>query len=103
MWNTTAGDVVAGTGDYNFDHADDADARPRGGISRQFEEEAVSLYDALGLTGVVPTRNTRWIDYVWLSTDSLRPARSAQFAAHRSLGGFNSDHRPMLARIRIYD
>ena len=103
MWNTTAGDVVAGTGDYNFDHADDADARPRGGISRQFEEEAVSSYDALGLTGVVPTRNTRWIDYVWLSTDSLRPAGSAQFATHRSIGGFNSDHRPMLARIRIYD
>ena len=62
----------------------------------------VSSYGALGLTGVVPTRNTRWIDYVWLSTDSLRPAGSAQFATHRSLDGFSSDHRPMLARIRLY-
>ena len=103
LWSTTPGDVVVGTGDYNFDYADDAAARPRGGISRRFEGEAVSSYDALGLTGVVPTRNTRWIDYVWLSTESLiRRGGSAQFATHRSLGGYHSDHRPMLARIRLY-
>ena len=103
LWNTAPGDVVVGTGDFNFDHADDSEARPPGGISRRFEGEAVSSYDALGLSGVVPTRNTRWIDYVWLSTDSLvRGGGTAQFATHRSLGGYHSDHRPMLARIRLY-
>lgn len=108
LWNTVPGDVVIGTGDYNFDHADDAAARPAGGIARRFADKAVSSYDALGLRGVVPTRNTRWIDYVWLSTDSLRgpggtgAAGTVQFATHRSLGGYGSDHRPILARIRLY-
>lgn len=103
MWNKVPGEVVVGTGDFNFDHADDAAARPKGGISRRFEREAVSSYDALGRRGVVPTRQGRWIDYVWLSTDSLvRRGGRAQFATHRSLGDYHSDHRPMLARIRLY-
>ena len=108
LWNAVPGDVVVGTGDYNFDYADDSEARPAGGISRRFEGEALSSYDALGLRGVTPTRTTRWIDYVWLSTDSVRgrggvgDGGTAQFATHRSLNGFRSDHRPMLARIRLY-
>lgn len=108
MWSRTPGDVVLGTGDYNFDHADDAAARPAGGLSRVFEGKAVSSYDSLGLDGVVPTRNTRWIDYVWLAADSVRRRTEdgfrgpAQLAAHRTLDGFESDHRPLLVRVRLY-
>ncbi len=100
-WDTWSGDVVIGTGDYNFDHADDRDARPRGGISRQFEERAVSSYEALGLEGVEPTLAGRWVDYVLLAQRTLDEQR-AQLAAHRSLGGFRSDHRPLQATVRLY-
>jgi endonuclease/exonuclease/phosphatase family metal-dependent hydrolase len=100
-WDTWSGDVVIGTGDYNFDHADDRDARPRGGISRQFEDRAVSSYEALGLDGVQPTLAGRWVDYVLLARRTLDEQR-AQLAAHRSLGGFRSDHRPLQATVRLY-
>ncbi len=108
MWSRSPGDVVLGTGDFNVDYADDAAARPAGGLSRVFEGRAVSSYDALGLDDVVPTRNTRWIDYVWLAADSVRRRTddgvrgTAQLAAHRTLDGFESDHRPLLVRVRLY-
>ncbi len=107
MWGRTSGDVVLGAGDFNFDRADDAEARPAGGLSRAFEGRATSSYDALGLTEE-PTRNTRWIDYVWLADGSVRrrtPGGTrgpAQLASHRTLDGFRSDHRPLLARVRLY-
>lgn len=102
MWDTVAtspDDVVVGTGDYNFDYADDSRYRPVGGITKRFRGKAVSSYQALGLDGVEPSRLTRWIDYVFLSTDSLRRPSAqgrgtAQFARHRTLNGFRSDHRP---------
>lgn len=100
-WNTLSGDVVVGTGDYNWDFRDDHDARPAGGITRQFAGEAVSSYQALGTTGVIPTLGTRWIDYVFVSADDVI-AQRAQFATHRSLSGFRADHRPLLSRIRLY-
>ncbi|GAB2856316.1 exonuclease/endonuclease/phosphatase family protein [Nocardioides pacificus] len=99
------GDVVIGTGDYNFDYADDSAYRPRGGISRTVGRAAQSSYEALGLGGVEPTQRTRWIDYVWLADRSVRRRDGsgvAQFVQHRSLGGFRSDHRPLLARVRLY-
>lgn len=105
MWRTLDGDVVVGAGDYNFDHADDDRARPAGGITRRFGGAAVSTYQAFGLEGLWPTRHFRWIDYVFLSTDTMRTRRHqgrAQFASHRVLGGFHSDHAPLLARIRLY-
>ncbi len=100
-WDTWSGDVVVGTGDYNFDHADDRDARPRGGITREFEGRAVSSYEALGLAGVKPTLAGRWVDYVFLAQRTVDEGR-AQLAAHRSLGGFRSDHRPLQATVRLY-
>jgi hypothetical protein len=106
LWQTVPGDVVLGTGDYNFDYADDSSARPRGGISRRFEGRAVSSYDALGLDGVPPTHDSRWIDYVFLAHQSVRGTDGsgglAQFVLHRSLSGFSSDHSPLYARIRLY-
>lgn len=106
LWDTVEGDVVVGTGDYNFDYADDSRARPSGGISRTMRGHAVSSYEVLGLDGLVPTRNTRWIDYVFLGQRSIRRTSgdgSAQFARHRVLAGYNSDHSPLLARIRLYE
>ncbi|MDN4173788.1 hypothetical protein QWY28_12575 [Nocardioides sp. SOB77] len=106
MWDTAPGPVVVGTGDYNFDFADDSRARPAGGITRAFRGRATSSYQALGLRGLAPTRNTRWIDYVHLADRSLRTRRdrggTAQFARHAVLRGYASDHAPLLARVRLY-
>jgi hypothetical protein len=61
----------------------------------------------LGTDGVRPTRGSRWIDYVWLADRTLRVRAedpgSGQFVRHRSVGGFSSDHRPMIAWVRWYD
>ena len=106
LWPSTPGDVVVGTGDYNFDHADDAEARPRGGITRRFAGRASSSYDVLGLSGLRPTRGDRWIDYVFLADHTMRSAENpdglAQFARHQVLAGYRSDHSPLLARVRLY-
>ena len=103
IFRETAADpavTVIGTGDYNFDYADDSKARPTGGITDRFEGVATSSYQALGLDGVPPTLRTRWIDYVFLADSS---AKKAQFAQHRSLPKGNSDHSPLVARIRLYE
>lgn len=92
--------TVIGTGDYNFDYADDSAARPAGGITDRFDGVATSSYAALGLDGVAPTLRSRWIDYVFLADAS---AERAQFAQHRSLPGGRSDHSPLVARIRLYE
>ncbi|NHC24840.1 hypothetical protein G6553_16865 [Nocardioides sp. IC4_145] len=110
MWDTAPGSVVLGTGDYNFDFADDSRAKPAGGITRTFRGHATSTYQLLGLDGLRPTRETRWIDYVFVADRSLRRAAAgarggsgtAQVARHRVLDGYASDHAPLLARIRVY-
>ncbi|THV18467.1 hypothetical protein E9934_02255 [Nocardioides caeni] len=94
------GDVRIATGDFQWDHHDDLAARPEGGITRTFAGRARNSFQALGLTGVCPTRNTRWIDYVWVDRPSL-VARRAAFVTHRSLPGYASDHRPILATVAL--
>jgi endonuclease/exonuclease/phosphatase family metal-dependent hydrolase len=107
VWDEVPGDLVVGTGDFNFNYADDAEAHPEGGIGDTQHGHASSSYDVLGLDGVVPTREDRWIDYVWIADRTLRvrakDSGAGQFVAHRSLRGFHSDHRPLVARIRWYD
>lgn len=107
VWDAVPGDLVVGTGDFNFDFHDDFRARPDGGIWDTQHEHAASSYEILGLDGVEPTREGRWIDYVWIADRMLRVKAkgpgSGQFVEHRSLGGFSSDHRPLVARIRWYD
>jgi len=107
VWDTVPGDLVVGTGDFNFDFHDDFWARPEGGIWDTQHQHAASSYQVLGLDGVEPTRGTRWIDYIWIADRTLRvdakDVGSGQYVAHRSLGGFKSDHRPLVARIRWYD
>lgn len=107
VWDQVPGDLVVGMGDFNFDAADDAEARPEGGITDTQHGHATSSYDVLGLDDVEPTRESRWIDYVWIADRTLRvratDAGTGQFATHASLDGFNSDHRPLLVQVRWYD
>lgn len=107
IWDTVPGDLVVGTGDFNFDFADDFEARPKGGIWDTQHGHATSSYEVLGLGGIEPSRGTRWIDYVWIADRTLRTkakdAGSGQFVQHRTLDGFHSDHRPLVTRIRWYD
>jgi len=107
VWDAVPGDLVVGTGDFNFDFTDDFRARPEGGIWQTLHGHATSSYEVLGLDGVEPTRGSRWIDYIWIADRTLRvkvkDRGSGQYDAHRSLDGFNSDHRPLVARIRWYD
>lgn len=103
-WREAPGDVVLSTGDYNFDHRDDARARPAGGITDRFDGLATSSYAALGHEHVLPTHTSRWIDYVFLADRSRRVGRQgvAQLVRHRVLEGFHSDHRPLVVRLRLY-
>lgn len=107
VWDDVPGDLVVGTGDFNFDFLDDFRARPAGGIWDTQHGYATSSYEVLGLDGVEPTRSSRWIDYVWIADRTLRVSAkdrgSGQFVRHESLGGYESDHRPLLAQIRWYN
>lgn len=107
VWDEVPGDLVVGTGDYNFDFRDDFAARPEGGIWDTQHEHATSSYQVLGLDGVEPSRSSRWIDYVFIANQDLRvkakDAGSGQFVQHRTLDGYESDHRPLLTKIRWYD
>ncbi|KAA1429274.1 hypothetical protein [Nocardioides antri] len=107
VWDRVPGDLVSGTGDYNFDFADDFRARPEGGVWDTQHSHATPSYEVLGLDGVAPTRGSRWIDYVWIADRTLRVEAqdrgTGQFVRHESLGGFASDHRPLVVQIRWYD
>jgi len=107
VWDEVPGDLVVGTGDYNFDFHGDFAARPEGGVWDSQHEHATSSYQVLGLDGVEPSRSSRWIDYVFIANDDLRVTAkdtgTGQFVQHRTLDGYQSDHRPLVARIRWYE
>lgn len=92
-------DVVA-MGDLQWDHKDDRDARPEDGITETFEGRVLSSFEDLGLDGLCPTRYSRWIDYILVPTAAVEAGR-LEFVTHRSLDGYGSDHRPMVARIAL--
>lgn len=104
LWRSTPGDVLLSTGDYNFDHRDDSRAQPVGGITDRFDGLATSSYAELGHDYLAPTHTSRWIDYVFLADRSRRDGRrgAAQFVRHTVLDDFGSDHRPVLAWLRLY-
>ena len=101
IWRSAPGRWVVGTGDYNFDAGADARLRPVGGPRRVLARTAVSSYQALG-TDVAPTfpENGRHIDYVFLDHDAAAQGLM-KFTGHRVLRGFNSDHQPLVARLRL--
>ncbi|KQW47068.1 hypothetical protein ASC77_17955 [Nocardioides sp. Root1257] len=101
IWHTVPGRWVVGTGDFNFGARADARGRPVGGPMRTLRHRAESTYQLLG-TGIGPTHppTARNIDYVWLERTGLRD-RLIQLRAQRVLSGYHSDHRPLLARLRL--
>jgi endonuclease/exonuclease/phosphatase family metal-dependent hydrolase len=101
IWEHTEGRWVIGTGDFNFGARADAHERPTGGPVRALRGVAVSSYQKLGI-GIGPTHppTARNIDYVWVDRSALRNDLIA-FRWHGALIGYHSDHRPLLALVRL--
>jgi endonuclease/exonuclease/phosphatase family metal-dependent hydrolase len=99
IWKQAPGRWVVGTGDYNFDARADAVHRPAGGPRRTLGPTAVSSYMKLG-TRIAPTYpgNGRNIDYVWADRRGYADGR-IRFAGQWVIGGLNSDHNALLARL----
>lgn len=92
----TADGTVVGTGDFNWNYAADLRVQNPKYVQR-IGQYATSSYEALGLGAVAPTHGSRYIDYVWLGRQS-----AAAFVKHKTLGGYRSDHRPLLAAVELH-
>lgn len=92
---------VVGTGDFNFGARADSHARTPGSPMRTLRRTAVSTYQELG-TGIGPTHppTARNIDYVWVDRRGLRSGK-VDVRDQQVLGGYQSDHRPLVARLRL--
>ncbi|GAA4362633.1 endonuclease/exonuclease/phosphatase family protein [Nocardioides caricicola] len=92
---------VVATGDFNFDAGADARNQAPGGPVRSMGRVAVSSYQRLGRE-VLPTfpENGRRIDYVWANRAAYEDGRM-EFLGHWVLGGLNSDHNALVARLRL--
>lgn len=101
-WRKAPGRWVVGTGDYNFDARADARVHPRGGPRAVLGQVAVSSYGALGFGGTRPSHppTGRYIDYVQAARSDLHSG-DLEFVGQRVIGGLNSDHDAVLARIRL--
>jgi endonuclease/exonuclease/phosphatase family metal-dependent hydrolase len=101
IWQRAPGRWIVGTGDFNFDARSDARGRPVGGPRETLGNRAESTYQLLG-DDIGPTHppTARNIDYVWLDRSSLRDGL-IDLRSQRVLGGYHSDHRPLLARLRL--
>jgi len=101
VWRGVPSRWVVGTGDFNFDARADLRKRPAGGPVSTLGRVASSTYQLLG-TDVRPTYPSldRHIDYVWVDRDALRRDR-LEVRSQRVLGGFHSDHRALLATLRL--
>ena len=99
IWERVPGRWVLGTGDYNLDARADALHRLPGGPRRALGPTAVSSYMKLG-TRLAPTfpGNDRHIDYVWADRQAYSEGR-IRFARQWVLGGLNSDHNALIARL----
>lgn len=92
---------VVGTGDLNFDARADARQRSAGGPIKMLGRVADSSYEVLGakVPATYPERDRR-IDYVWADGKARRHDRMT-FLRHWVRPDFNSDHRPIVARLRL--
>jgi endonuclease/exonuclease/phosphatase family metal-dependent hydrolase len=100
-WRSVDTRWVVGTGDFNFDARADLEHHTLDGPVRTLGRVARSTYQVVG-TGQRPTYPSldRSIDYVWLDKDDLRSDR-VDVLGQRVPTGYNSDHRPLLARLRL--
>jgi endonuclease/exonuclease/phosphatase (EEP) superfamily protein YafD len=101
VWRSVGTRWVVGTGDFNFDARADLAHRSKGGPARALGKAARSTYQVVGTDQrpSYPSMN-RSIDYVWLDRDDLRNDE-IDALGHRVLTGYNSDHRPLLAELRL--
>jgi endonuclease/exonuclease/phosphatase family metal-dependent hydrolase len=101
-WRAAPGRWVVGTGDFNFDARADARLHPRGGPRAVLGDVAVSSYGALGFAGTTPSHppTGRYVDYVQAARDDLHTGH-LHFVGQRIIGGLNSDHNAVLARLRL--
>ena len=100
-WRAAGTRWVVGTGDFNFDAASDQKHRPSGGPARTVGQVARSTYQLLGAAPrpTYPSQE-RSIDYVWVDRHALGAGR-IDALGQRVLTGFNSDHRPLAARLQL--
>lgn len=100
-WSRVGSRWVVGTGDLNFDARADARQRSAGGPIRMLGRVAISSYQALGArTPPTYPELQRRIDYVWVDRAARREGRM-EFLRHWVLPDFNSDHRPIVVRLRL--
>ena len=101
IWRQAEGRWTVATGDFNFGARADARERPSGGLLRVLGRVATSSYQQLG-SGIGPTHppTARNIDYVWMDRTGVRRGEVAALS-QRVLSGYHSDHRPLLARLRL--
>lgn len=98
-WPSSKGRWVVATGDFNFDADADRREHPADGPRAVVGRVAVSSYMALGTaTGPTFPGNGRHIDYVWVDRRGYADGR-IRFAGQSTLGGLNSDHNSLLARL----
>ncbi len=102
IWGRAPGRWVIGTGDYNMAALADMRARSKGGISDAYAGIARSSYSVLGFDGLEPTHpfSDRYIDYVHAAQPDLADGR-IEMLSQRTIDGLNSDHRPLLVRLRL--
>ncbi len=102
IWSQAPGRWVVGTGDYNIAALADQRARNPGGVVTAYAGLARSSYSLLGFGDLQPTHPTskRFIDYVHVAQQALRSGR-VELVSQRTLRGLNSDHRPLVVRMRL--
>lgn len=96
IYASSASATTIGTGDLNWDYLADSRVRSPRYVLGRLGPVAESSYERLGTQGLLPTHGTRLIDYVFLQRNS-----KAQFLSHRTLQGYRSDHRPLLAKVSL--
>ncbi|CAN5383942.1 hypothetical protein BH11ACT8_BH11ACT8_22860 [soil metagenome] len=102
IWDRAPGRWVIGTGDYNVDARADLAAGSARGVAGTFSGVATSSYSLLGFGDLAPTHPVtgRYIDYVHVADSDLDRGR-VTVLGHRTVNGLNSDHRPLLAWLRL--
>lgn len=106
LWPTFPGYVVA-AGDWNFNYKTDRRRKPAGGMARTLGPLAVSNWELFGyrpkartVTMSTDPRPSRLIDWVLLDRQDVASG-AVRPVGHAVLGGYRSDHKPVLVRLAL--